>query len=233
MRPATLLTLSFAIWFISCANAEPKAGHVPATDGAEPGKWTQDFESAVKLAKEKHLPIFVNFTGSDWCGWCKLMDRKVFAAEDWQTYAKENLLLVTIDFPKNKSLVPKKYVERNDKLKRQFGVGGFPTYIVLDEDGSTKVGQLGASQDASPKSFIQQVKGVLRFTESGIKEATAKLSEGKADEYRKLLAAHKSAKKELDDWLETRPVRNDENLKKFNTFREEIQNSLAKIESFK
>ena len=232
MKPAPILFFSLATCLFTPAQAEPGAGHTPATEGAEPGKWTQDFDAAVKLAKEKHLPLFVNFTGSDWCGWCKLMDRKVFAEKDWEAYAKENLLLVTIDFPSNKSLVPEKYMERNQKLKRKFGVGGYPAYIVLDEDGETKVGQLGASKDASPKSFIQQVKGVLRFTEAGIKSATAKLSEEKAKEYQELLSAHKSAKQEFDAWLDTRPVRNDENTEKYNNFREEIQNTLAKIESF-
>jgi thioredoxin-related protein len=232
MRPTQLFSLAIASLTLTLANAEPGAGHKPATEGAEPGKWTQDFDAATKLAKEKNLPIFINFTGSDWCGWCKLMDKKVFAEPEWETYAKENLLLVTVDFPKNKNLVPEKYVERNNKLKTQYGVGGFPTFIVLDEDGKTKVGQLGASRDVSPKSFIQQVKGVLRFTESGIKSATAKLSEEKAGEYKELLAAHKNAKQGLDDWLKTRPVRNDENLKKFNNFKEEIQDTLAKIESF-
>ena len=88
-------------------------------------------------------------------------------------------------------------------------------------------------QEASPKSFIQQVKGALRFTESGIKEATANLTKEKANKYKVLLAAHKTAKKELDDWLGTKPVRNEENLEKFKNFREEIQNTLAQIESFK
>ena len=74
-------------------------------EGASVGIWTMDFDAAVKLAGEKNLPLMLNFTGSDWCGWCKLMDKNVFAEEVWKTYAKENVLLVTLDFPQDKSVV--------------------------------------------------------------------------------------------------------------------------------
>ena len=210
------------------------AVHKPATEGAEPGKWTQDYDAAIKMAAEKGLPLMLNFTGSDWCGWCKIMDKNVFADEkDWGPYAKENLMLVTLDFPKDKSIVPEKWVHRNEKLKDKFGVRGFPTYVVLDSNGESKLGQLGASREATPKSFVQQAKGVLRFSKSAIAAFTAKLSEEKASEYKDLLSAHKKSKKALADWLETRPKRNDENMAKFKKFNEDIASSMAKIESFK
>ena len=37
-----------------------------------------DYDAALTLAEEKKLAVFLDFTGSDWCGWCKLMDRSVF-----------------------------------------------------------------------------------------------------------------------------------------------------------
>ena len=211
----------------------PKANHKPALEGAEPGKWTQDYDAALKVAAEKGLPLMLNFTGSDWCGWCKVMDKNVFADEkDWGAYAKENLMLVTLDFPRDKTIVPKKWVSRNKELQAKFGVRGYPSYIVLDNDGETKLGQLGASREATPKSFIQQTKGVLRFSQSAIEAFTANLSKQKANEYKGLLSAHKKSKKALEDWLETRPKRNDENLAKFKKFNEDIASSMAKIESF-
>ena len=82
----------------------------PATEGAKVGEWTMDFDAAKTLAKEKNLPILMNFTGSDWCGWCKVMDRSVFSKPKWDAYAKKNLVLVFIDFPQNKALVPMHFV---------------------------------------------------------------------------------------------------------------------------
>jgi len=130
----------------------------PATQGAKPGEWTMDYDAAKTLAKEKNLPILINFTGSDWCGWCKLMDKAVFAKADWTAYAKENLLLVYIDFPQDKSLVPMHFVARNKTLSESFGVRGYPTYILLAADGATRLGQLGASRTATPESFIADIK---------------------------------------------------------------------------
>ena len=82
------------------------AAEKPAVQGAELGAWTMDTPAALALAKETGKPVFLCFTGSDWCGWCKLMEKKVFGTEAWQAYAKENLVLVWLDFPRDQSLVP-------------------------------------------------------------------------------------------------------------------------------
>ena len=50
-----------------------------ADKGAELGKWTSDAPAAQELSKTSGKPLFIQFTGSDWCGWCKLMDGKVFS----------------------------------------------------------------------------------------------------------------------------------------------------------
>lgn len=132
-----------------------------AHNGATPGKWTQDFEAAKALAATNGLPILMNFTGSDWCGWCKLMDRLVFSQKEWKSWAKDKVVLVFIDFPRDESKVPKKFRSRNRDLQNQYGVRGYPTYIVLSSDASTVLGRLGASRDATPGSFIDQLSAIL------------------------------------------------------------------------
>lgn len=129
----------------------------PAIEGAEVGKWTMDIPAAKALAKQTNKPIFINFTGSDWCGWCQLMDKKVFSQPEWQAYAKENLILLWIDFPKNKNLVPEAYMERNREFAKQYKVGGYPTYVLLAADGETELGQLSADADATAQGFVNQV----------------------------------------------------------------------------
>lgn len=132
-----------------------------AVKGAEVGLWTQDFDAAKALAKEKKLPLLINFTGSDWCYWCKLMDKEVFSKEEWKAYAKEKLVLAFINFPKNSKLVPKEFVKRNRQLQEMFGVEGYPTYILLYTDGETVLGRLGASREITPKKFIKDVESLL------------------------------------------------------------------------
>jgi len=218
--------------------------NAPAADkveleGAKVGEWTMDFDAAVKLAGEKKLPLMLNFTGSDWCGWCKLMDKEVFAEEVWKTYAKDNVLLVTLDFPNDKSIVPEKYVGRNKELQQQFGVRGYPTYVVLDHDGETKLGQLGAGRGKTPSSFIDEFKGVIRMSAGGI-EAFLKANPDKAEAYKKAIAELRAAEekmeeamKPLNEWLETKPKRTEENTKKFEGFKKKIdavQEDVAKAE---
>ncbi|MGB3316190.1 MAG: thioredoxin family protein [Albidovulum sp.] len=222
----TLAGIAFGALALS-AQAEDKV----QIDGAEVGHWTMDFDAAVKLAAEKKLPMMLNFTGSDWCSWCKLMDKGVFAEEAWQKFAAENVVLVTLDFPKDKAIVPEKYVSRNNELKDQFGVRGFPTYVVLDSDGKTKLGQLGAGKDKTPASFIDEFKAVVRMSPANI-EAYIKANPDKADAYKAAIAEDKAATQALSEWIATGPERNEENNKKFAEFQARIKAAAEKLKSF-
>jgi len=205
--------LLFALNITTPARAER-----PATEGAKVGEWTMDFEAAKALAKEKKLTILMNFTGSDWCGWCKLMDKNVFSKDDWKLYAKDKLVLVFIDFPKDKTLVPEKRAEANKALSEKFEVQGYPTYILLASDGEKQLGKLSASREATPASFIQ---GIKKYTEWPAK--IAKLSPSDKAIYDKAKAGQEVVEKELNAWAETKPERNDENSKKFAAFMERIK----------
>jgi protein disulfide-isomerase len=130
--------------------------------GHEAGQFTQDYEAALEVAKAEGKAVFLNFTGSDWCGWCQLMAREVFSEEEWQEYAAENLVLVTLDFPNDSSIVPEEYVSRNFRLQSKYGVRGYPTYVLLASDGETELARLGASRNASPENFIPQVRRAIR-----------------------------------------------------------------------
>ncbi len=146
---------------VAKAAAETPAGKsAPATEGAAVGQWTMDAEAALALAKKEGKPVLINFTGSDWCGWCKLMERRVFSQPAWQAYAKGNLVLVWADFPRDKSLVPEARAPKNRALAEKYGVQGYPTYVLLSPEGE-EIGRLGASRDATPEGFIDDVKGAL------------------------------------------------------------------------
>jgi thioredoxin-related protein len=203
--------------FLACATPSiVQAEDIPEaveTEGASVGRWTMDFEAAKKIAAEKDLPLMLNFTGSDWCGWCKLMDKEVFAKEPWKQYAAEKVLLITIDFPRDKSKVPQAFVERNKALKEEYGVRGYPTYVVLDSDGKTKIGQLGAGRGKTPESFIDEFEAVSRMRKSSI-EACCKANPDKAEAYKAAIQTLRESEKALKDWLATKPKRNEENSRK-------------------
>ncbi|VGO19893.1 thioredoxin family protein [Pontiella sulfatireligans] len=157
------------------------------SDGATPGKWTMDLDAAKQLAEEKQLPILLDFSGSDWCGWCKIMEENVFTQPEWKTYAQENLVMVLLDFPSDKSLVPEKYVERNKALKGEYSVQGYPTFVVLDNDGITELGRLRSGRDKTPESFQAELKNLFRFRPVEIAKYTATLSPEDQAAYRELI----------------------------------------------
>ena len=40
--------------------------------------WHEDYSDALKMAKEQDKKVLVDFTGSDWCGWCIKLENEIF-----------------------------------------------------------------------------------------------------------------------------------------------------------
>lgn len=129
-----------------------------AARAAEGDGWMTDFEAAKKLAAEKNLPILMDFTGSDWCGWCKRLDAEVFSRKAFKDYAKTDLILFVADFPMRKQL-DAAVKEQNDKLKAQFGVRGYPTIVLLDAKGN-EIARTGYRQGGA-EAYVEHLKGLI------------------------------------------------------------------------
>lgn len=201
-------------------------------NGATLGKWTMDYDKAFVKAKKEDKPIFLQFTGSDWCPWCKLMAKNVFSKKAWDNYAKKEMYLVYLDFPRNNpNLVPKKYRARNQNLAQQYGVRGFPTYIILDSNGTTELGRLSAGQDKTTFSFIKEVKRLLRKRQSEMVKFVKKLPTKIAKKLKKKMADLKKKKADFNDWISTRPQKTKKNIKIYNNYREEIDRLNNEIDS--
>lgn len=213
---------AFAAAYFAAVLSASAAAPAPATEGAAPGEWTMDFDAAKALAAQSGLPILLNFTGSDWCGWCIRMDRQVFSKAEWQDYARDNLVLVWIDSPRDKSLVPERYVERNRRLMDQYDVAGFPAYLLLDPADHSVLGQTGASADATPRSFIDALETLRLASDKSI----AAIREAMDDESRDALDAARQAleqaRQKLEDWIETGPDRTEENVALFLGMRDDV-----------
>lgn len=88
--------------------------------------WKVDLEKAQALSIETGKPILANFTGSDWCGWCTKLKKEVFVKDEFIKWAKENVILLELDYPK-RLVVPQKIKQQNSQLAQAFGVRGYPT----------------------------------------------------------------------------------------------------------
>lgn len=200
-------------------------------EGANIGEWTQDYDAAVALAKKNESTVILNFTGSDWCGWCQLMDEKVFHHKDFPAIAKGlNLVMVYLDFPSDSKLVPEKFKKRNSELQSKFGVGGYPTYIVLTHE-LEKIGKLGAGRDKTPKSFGDEIQAVINKSPAAMKKKAAELGD-KGPAFLASYETFKAKEKALKDWIGTSPARNDENMKKYEEFQVAIAMAKSAFESY-
>jgi len=118
--------------------------------------WHTDINKAQEISKKQKKPIFAFFTGSDWCGWCHKLQREVFAKPEFVTWAKKNVVLVELDFPRRKEL-PQEMREQNMSLQQAFQVQGYPTIWIfeLEKDAEKKfkivpLGSLGYPSGAEP-----------------------------------------------------------------------------------
>jgi protein disulfide-isomerase len=96
--------------------------------------WLTDFELAKEKSGKEHLPILVNFTGSDWCPYCKKLENEVFSKPKFATYVKENFILLKIDFPQAHPL-PEEILNIHKELAEKYKVKEFPAVVFLNEDG--------------------------------------------------------------------------------------------------
>ncbi len=125
------------------------------TTFAAEGNWQTDFPKAQSEAKSSKKLVLLDFTGSDWCGWCIKLNREVFSKSEFKEYASKNLVLVELDFPRMKSQSDS-LKKQNEELASKFGIQGFPTIIVLNGDGK-KVGELGYMEGGAP-AFIAELE---------------------------------------------------------------------------
>ncbi len=151
MKNSLLKTVLFAGVLMS--------GLSPAVTARAQGKpgWTDNEAKALEKAKADKKMVLMDFTGSDWCGWCIKMDKEVFSDPSFKQYAQDNLVLVELDFPHQKQLNAETK-KQNDALAKEYGVEGFPTMVLLDADGK-KVKVFDGYQEGGAKAFIEQLKG--------------------------------------------------------------------------
>jgi len=118
--------------------------------------WLVNLEEAYAESKKTGKPIMANFTGSDWCGWCKKLSASVFNKEEFKTWADKNVVLLELDYPK-RFQVPADIKKQNADLQQAFKVRGFPTVWVFDlkKDNNDKF-SINAMGKTGYKASVQE-----------------------------------------------------------------------------
>lgn len=301
MKPTLVLTLAASLLSLVSVAEEAVAGQAPAPAPAAEvkkplsaaesialGEPTEDYAAALKIAKEQKRPLMLIFTASDWCFWCKLMDGNVFSKPEWKTYVKDNLVCVVCDF-RNQNKPAAEVVAQNGQLKAQYGVQGFPTYVFINTEDDSIIGDLGAGPKKTPESFLAETKELLVYASEASIDAKAKtlkapfeakfaekarelrktvnkvleqkdlkeqratkaaaaalkqelakiveenhfagLSADKQAEYKQIEKEIEAANKDLSEWIDTKPARNEENNKIYDAKSGKIEELTKKLQA--
>ncbi|MBK6543763.1 MAG: thioredoxin family protein [Saprospiraceae bacterium] len=141
MQSTTYLKSSLFFLFSFLAfNMTSNAQASSSSYKAENAGWLVDLDEAYKLSKKTGKPILANFTGSDWCGWCKRLTASVFSKPEFKTWSSKNVILLELDFPKRKE-IPANIRQQNASLQQNFQIRGYPTIIVFELDKDKKTNQ--------------------------------------------------------------------------------------------
>ncbi|MFT7678793.1 MAG: thioredoxin-related protein [Planctomycetota bacterium] len=120
-------------------------------------RWFADFDEAAMEAKAQGKDLLVDFTGSDWCGWCIKLHKEVFDHEEWIRGASADYVFVALDFPRGtaaKRRVPN--AARNLELQQLYDVTGFPAVLLMSADGD-RFGQLGYKA-GGPANYLRLMR---------------------------------------------------------------------------
>lgn len=150
---------------LSCAQEKAKDAK-PITDKDVASfneiEWLEDYDVALQEASAQEKVVLINFTGSDWCGWCiKLVD-EVFSKAEFANYAKENLIMLKLDFPTTFQKLPREVQARRNELQQKYGVRGYPTILLTDSQGDV-IGQTGY-QAGGPVKYVEHLKEIINKT---------------------------------------------------------------------
>ncbi len=98
--------------------------------------WLEDFDRAQQLALETNRDLLVDFTGSDWCSFCKMLNREVLSTSVFQEKASADYVLVKVDLPQTAAgLKSVPNMKRNRELSRQYKIQKFPTILQMTAEG--------------------------------------------------------------------------------------------------
>lgn len=124
------------------------------------GQWHTSWDAAAAESRSSGKPILINFTGSDWCGWCIRLKKEVFDTDAFQSWAGSKVVLLEIDFPRRKAQAPSAKAA-NQQLAKKFGVQGYPSIFFSDAQGK-KLGDRLGYMEGGPGAWTRQAEQMMR-----------------------------------------------------------------------
>ena len=159
MKIFILITILLITFFGISKLADLGADKVISDESKQSLNWHIDFEKAKEASQASGWPILMDFTGSDWCGWCIKLKDEVFNKAEFIDHASEQFVLMEVDFPRSKGQQDAGTIAQNNALKDRYRVRGFPTIILVNAQG-VEIARTGY-QRGGPSNYIKHLEDLL------------------------------------------------------------------------
>ena len=97
--------------------------------------WIPTYKEALKKSRKEKKLVLIYFTGSDWCGPCKVLDKDLFQTKKFKYLADKNLILLEVDIPRRIDLLSPKKMRHNKIIQKKYKVRSFPTLMIVNHKG--------------------------------------------------------------------------------------------------
>jgi thioredoxin-related protein len=159
-----LLLVGLVLGARSLQPPAPATGPASALKVTKPRpQWGHDLSRAETEARSGRRLVLINFTGSDWCGWCLRLRRELFMKPEFMSYAETNLVLVEIDFPRDNRQSPGQRAA-NAAAALRFGVTRVPALVLLDGDGRAL--RNWGFEDGGARHYLAEFRKAIADSES-------------------------------------------------------------------
>lgn len=124
--------------------------------------WLTNYEEAINISKKENKLMLITFTGSDWCNYCKKLDKLVFSSEEFKEYATANFVLLNLDFPaKNKNKLSAELTKQNEALAKKYNPkASFPRVLIFNSEG--KALAITGYKKLSAEAYVEHLKTILK-----------------------------------------------------------------------
>ncbi len=132
----------------------------------------QSFGDGLTSARENHKMIMVDVY-TDWCGWCKKLDREVYPDSRVSTLLAKSFVAIKVNAESSSPLEYKGQRMTEEQFARASGVTGYPTILFMDEEG-TVVTTLPGYLPADRFSRVLEYVADKRYTKESLDDYFAR-----------------------------------------------------------
>ena len=116
MKKRSILLIMVSLFILSLSAFAQDAEEVTMAP------FVRDFDQAKEMAAEGNKPIIIDFY-TDWCVWCKKFDKEQMTTSQAMDYFTNDVVMAKVN------------AEVDTVLAKEFGVKGYPTFVLTSSSG--------------------------------------------------------------------------------------------------